>query len=101
VAEAAATPAAVPTTGRQLRLGAAHWRYLIGSATASPYLSGLGFCPRCQLWFRLDSVPRNRRGAPVCPRCRTTLRTRPLRTNATRAWREYRRQRSVRVSRRG
>jgi uncharacterized paraquat-inducible protein A len=96
VAEAAAL-----TTRQQLRDGAAHWRYLIGSATASPYLHGVGFCSKCQLWFRLDSVPRNRGGAPVCPRCRTILRTRPLRTNATRAWREYRRQRSVRVSHHG
>jgi uncharacterized protein YbaR (Trm112 family) len=93
--------AAAPTTRQQLRDGAAHWRYLIGSATASPYLNGVGFCPKCQLWFRLDSVPRNRRGAPVCPRCHTPLRARPLRTNATRAWREYRRQHSVRVSHHG
>ena len=80
---------------------AAHWRVLVGGDTPSPYLSGVGFCPRCQLWFRLDSVPRNRRGALVCPRCHTILRTRPLRMNANPAWREFRRQRSVRVSRRG
>ena len=74
-----------------------HWRYLIGSATASPYLNGLGFCPRCQRWFRLDSVPRDRRGAPLCPRCRVQLRVRPLRTSATNVWRLYRELHSVEV----
>ena len=73
-----------------------HWRYLIGSATASPYLNGLGFCPECQRWFRLDSVPRDRRGAPLCPRCRVQLRVRPLRTSAN-VWRLYRELHSVEV----
>jgi len=47
----------------------------------SPYDCGFGYCSLCDGWWRLDEVPRNRRGWPMCPVHRRQLR---LRTKAAR-----------------
>jgi len=62
---------------------------IIGTALLSPYFTGKAFCGCCGTWWRLDSVPRDRRGAPLCPRCRQQLRVRPLRPVKTQVWRAY------------
>jgi len=47
----------------------------------SPYLAGFGYCPRCYRWFPRSKAPRAKNGHPMCPYCRSPLRTKPRNNN--------------------